>query len=257
MLAAYTTTSNERTSVPIWVGQVFEAEMNRRDDVTLCLTMGKRPEELKRTLQKLLALQSFARVIAINDFRDEPTNQAFLEVCPDGELICLDRQLGHHGAVDYMYGKVQTPYVFHCEDDWLFDESLDLNKAISLLNALPAAAQVCFRDLQDCYLTDEEKKQAKRCNEQGVDYYRIDHLHPQWYGFTFNPSVFRIDLWRSLGSLSSYKKERHISRKLRSQGQYTVYMAPGPCTHIGEGVSVSQQPKWHAKLKAKLLSWRR
>lgn len=217
--------------------------------------MGKRPEELKKTLRKLLALQSFGRVIAINDFRDEPANQAFLEACPHGELICLDRQLGHHGAVDYMYSKVETPFIFHCEDDWLFDESLDLDKAIELLNILPEAAQVCFRDLQDCYLTDEEKKQAKACSVQGVRYYRIDHMHPQWYGFTFNPSVFKVELWRRLGGFSSFKKERHISRRLRSLGQYTVYVDPGPCIHIGEGVSVSQVPKWHAKLKSKLLDW--
>lgn len=233
-----------------------EVEMNRRDDVTLCLTVGKRPGELKRTLHTLLALQSFGRVIAINDFRDEPTNQAFLEACPDGELICLDRQLGHHGAVDYMYSKVQTPYVFHCEDDWLFDESLDLNKAIFLLNALPAATQVCFRGLQDFNLADEEEKQINEYSEQGVNYYRIDHLHPQWHGFTFNPSVFNIDLWGRLGGFSAFKKERHISRKLRSQGRYIAYVAPGACVHIGGGVSVSQQPKWHTKLKSKLLSWR-
>jgi hypothetical protein len=230
--------------------------MKQREDVTLCLTMGKRPEELTKTLQKLLSLQSFARVIAINDFRDAPTNQAFLKVCPQGELICLDRQLGHHAAVDYMYAKVTTPYVFHCEDDWLFNESLDLGKAINLLNALPEVSQACFRDLQDCYLTDEEKLQAKKCNAHGVDFYRIDHLHPQWHGFTFNPSVFKLDLWRHLGGFSSFKKERHISRKLRSLGQYTAYMAPGPCAHIGEGVSVSIQPNWSQKIKAKLLGWR-
>lgn len=230
--------------------------MKRRDDVTLCLTMGKRPEELSKTLKSLLARQSFGRVIAINDFRDEATNKAFLDVCPDGELICLDRQLGHHAAVDYMYRKVTTPYVFHCEDDWLFNDQLDLDKAIDLLNALPEATQVCFRDLQDCYLSDEEKLLAKKCSAQGVDYYRIDHLHPQWYGFTFNPNVFRLDLWRQLGGFSAFKKERHISRKLRSSGRYTVYLAPGPCAHIGDGVSVSIEPKWQDKLKAKLLAWR-
>lgn len=230
--------------------------MNRREDVTLCLTMGKRPEELTKTLQKLLALQSFARVIAINDFRDEATNQAFLDVCPEGELICLDRQLGHHGAVDFMYSKVTTPYVFHCEDDWMFNESLDLDKAIDLLNALPKAAQVCFRDLQDCHLSDEEKLLAKKHSAIGVDYYRIDHLHAQWHGFTFNPSVFKLDLWRELGGFSSFKKERHISRKLRALGLHTVHMAPGPCVHIGEGVSVSIQPTWRQKLKAKLAGWR-
>ena len=72
-------------------------------NLTLCLTIGRRPELLRQTLQSLLDKVEFADIIAINDFRDEETNQVFRELCPQGTLINLNEQVGHHKAVDTMY----------------------------------------------------------------------------------------------------------------------------------------------------------
>lgn len=87
------------------------------NEITLCLTIGMRPELLRQTLQSLLNRLTFSHIIAINDFRDEATNRVFRGLCPQGQLISLKKQLGHHAAVDYMYQQVTTPYVMHCEDD--------------------------------------------------------------------------------------------------------------------------------------------
>lgn len=221
-----------------------------RDDLTLCITMGRRQEPLKQTLESLLSRYQFAHVIAINDFRDEPTNAMFRVLCPNGTLISLNSQLGHHGAVDHMYSLVTTPYIFHCEDDWEFDDSLDVDKAIDLLNSESSLSQVCFRRLSDCYLTPEEQTKAKRCDSKGASYFRLDDLHPQWHGYTFNPHVMARETWLKLGKFSQFKKERHISRMLRKQGRYTGYINPGPCHHIGGDISVSSKPSKFKKFKA-------
>ena len=106
-------------------------------NLTLCLTIGRRPELLRQTLQSLLDKVEFADIIAINDFRDEETNQVFRELCPEGLLINLPTQVGHHKAVDEMYSKVQTEYIFHCEDDWLFDQPIEFEKYIKTLKKNP------------------------------------------------------------------------------------------------------------------------
>jgi hypothetical protein len=72
-------------------------------DVDLCLTIGRRPTLLRQTLESLLPRANFKKIIAINDFRDEETNDVFKELCPNGILLNLDKQLGHHRAVDLMY----------------------------------------------------------------------------------------------------------------------------------------------------------
>jgi len=187
----------------------------------------------------LLEWHNFAEIIAINDFRDEPTNSVFKKICPNGMLISLDRQLGHHQAVDHMYGHVRTPFVLHCEDDWFFDKQLDLDRALKLLVSNSKVSQVCFRKVSDFNLSPSQNQEIVQCTTDGVEYFRLDSLHPQWHGFTFNPHLSSIKLWEDLGGFSNFKKERHVSRALRAEGRFSAYIQPGCCTHIGENLSVS------------------
>jgi hypothetical protein len=219
------------------------------EPVTLCLTIGKRPDLLKRTLESLLSNVEFHHVIAINDFRDEATNEMFRRICPNGQLISLDRQLGHHKAVDHMYQFISTAYVVHCEDDWVFDPSIDLGRAMQLLNANGNISQVCLRKVDDFHLKENERTQVFECRENEIDYSRLDGLHPQWHGYTFNPHLAKLETWKQLGGFAQFKKERHISRYLRSKGRFTAYINPGYCEHIGELQSVSQNDASSSKLR--------
>ena len=207
--------------------------------ITLCLTIGRRPDLLKRTLDSLLARIDIKHVIAINDFRDDATNEMFKALCPYGQLISLDTQLGHHEAVDHMYGRVTTPYVLHCEDDWLFEDALNIIDTLSLLNSDPHISQVCLRKVADFNLSDDEQKLIVRQTINGHQFSRLDAIHAQWHGYTFNPHLVSLDLWRKSGGFNKFKKERHISRHLRAQGYFTAYIDPGCCSHIGEEQSVS------------------
>ena len=227
------------------------------EQVTLCLTIGKRPDLLKRTLDSLLHRIEFSKIIAINDFRDEATNAMFKAICPDGHLISLDHQLGHHAAVDFMYARVNTPYVFHCEDDWLFDTSIDLNSTIKLLESDPCISQVCLRKISDFNFLESDQTRILEVPHTNGPYFRLDPLHPQWHGYTFNPHLAKIDMWKTLGGFHRFKKERHVSRHLRSEGRFSAYISPGSCQHIGELQSVSSSAAnpigfrlWRKKIKS-------
>lgn len=74
---------------------------------------------------------------------------------------------------------------------------------------------------------------------QGVRYARLDNLHDQWHGYTFNPHLISMDTLREIGKFGAFKKERHVSRFLRKKGKYVAYIKPGACHHIGEDHSVS------------------
>lgn len=215
------------------------ATSSMHSDVTLCLTIGRRPHLLRQTLNSLFERCKFENIIAINDFRDEPTNAVFRELCPEGKLISLDQQIGHHRAVDHMYSMVQTPYVFHCEDDWLFDAPIDIAGATEALKSNSQISQVCLRRLSDFNFSESEKPLITKIRVNQNDYFRLDRLHPQWHGYTLNPHISSIGTWRSLGGFSGFKKERHISRLLRTQGFFSAYASPGACLHIGELQSVS------------------
>ncbi len=224
--------------------------MNQNDDITLCLTIGKRPEELRRTLNSLFQFEQFEHVIAINDFGDAETSRVFREICPNGTLIELGHQVGHHKAVDYMYSKVTTPYIFHCEDDWLFVDALKFDQAKTLLTS-DEISSVCFRKVSDFTFAAEDKGKIARDHYQGIEYIRLDKLHKQWHGFTFNPHLAKIDLWHAADRyFAQFEKERHLSRWQRRAGKHAAFMTCGACQHIGNGISVSYSNAPPSRLKA-------
>lgn len=207
--------------------------------ITLCLTMGGRPDHLRRTLDSLLPRIPVADVIAVNDFRDEATNTVFREHCPQGHLILHPRRLGHHRVVDRLYACVQTPFVLHCEDDWLFDGEIQWDSALELLRRSERISQVCFRRLEDFGMEDSEFRGARVRERCGLRYARLDQRLNHWHGYTFNPHLASIELWRGLGGFRRFRSEWHLSRALRRRGRFVAYQHPGACVHIGADLSMA------------------
>lgn len=207
--------------------------------VTICITMGRRPDLLKQTLASLGPLLKQLPVLAINDFRDTPTNEAFAVCCPHGRLLEPGKHLGHHGAVDFMYAQVKTPYILHLEDDWHFDQLDFLPAALALLKAEAKVSQVCLRDISDFPAGVIAADRLHHAQTQGLAWLGLTNVHPQWYGWSFNPHVSRREDVQRWAPFTRFKKERHISRWLRAEGYQTAYLHLGPCRHIGEHDSVS------------------
>lgn len=220
------------------------------DQVTICMTMGKRPDHLRRTIESLGDIFQSLPVIAINDFGDDETSSVFRKLSPNGTLINLGGQVGHHPAVDAMYEQVKTPFIFHMEDDWGFFRQNFIEDALSLLEADPQISSVCFREISDFPLSDADRSQIARDEREGIQFNRLDGLHEEWHAYTFNPHLARKSLWEDIGKFSQFKKERHISRKLRAQGRYTAFLEPGACAHIGNDISVANnKPSLFKRIK--------
>lgn len=222
-------------------------------NVTLCLTIGKRPDELRASLNSLLSKVHFVHIIAINDFGDDETNQVFKEICPNGELINLGYNLGHHKAIDLMYSKVNTPYIFHSEDDWLFDDVPNFHSIIDLLESYDEIVSVCFRKIGDFPFNTGELDKIKYTHLNDIEIADLRPLHEQWYGYTFNPHLIKKSVCDEISTFANYKKERHISRIFRKQNKYVAYLKNGYCHHIGfDSIANPPKTKLWQKVRGKL-----
>ena len=227
--------------------------MSHLQNITLCLTIGKRPYELRQTLESLLSKLQFSNIIAINDFGDEESNNVFHELCPHGKLIDLGYNLGHHKAIDYMYERVETPYVLHCEDDWVFDSTPNLEGIINFLQSDQKITMVCLRKISDMEFSEIQNSLIINRQSSFVDTVEVHHIHDQWYGYSFNPHIASLDNWKKLKPFSQYKKERHISRSYRRLNCHLVYLQQGSCEHIGFNSVANPEPlTWLHKLKNKI-----
>ena len=210
------------------------------DAVTLCMTMGNRPDLLDQTLRSLLALHTFKHVVAINDFGDEASNAVFQRHCPHGRLVQAPVGNGHHKAIDLLYAQVHTPHIFHIEDDWHFASPIPFAAIFEALAAHPRISQVCLRNLDD-FTPQGVASNAQRLEGSALPLFSLTALHDQWYGYTFNPHVTTTRLAQSLSPFSAHRKERHISRTLRHNGLFTAFLNPGGCTHLGDEHSVTAE----------------
>lgn len=224
-------------------------------NITLTLTIGKRPDMLAQTLDSLLSRTNFVNIIAINDFGDDATNRVFTKFCPRGQLINPELSSGHHAAIDRLYRDLHTPYVFHCEDDWLFERTPDLDSAVTLLSSDQRISSVCFRQIQDFDLEPSLLEQLQTTKSGSLEYYRLDGLHEQWHGYTFNPHLIKSQTLTTIKRFSNFKKERHVSRLLRQKGKHVAYLHPGSCRHIGADCSVSIHPSMKQRLTQQLKQW--
>ncbi|MDB9992172.1 hypothetical protein OAD94_06665 [Amylibacter sp.] len=220
-------------------------------DTTLCITIGLRPIELKRTLKSLSSILHSMPVIAINDFGDEETNKVFKEMVPHGILIQHKSKKNHHKALDELYSHVSTKYIFHCEDDWIFNRLDFVDDSIKILEEFPNVSSVSFRDINNFSFTSEQLSQILIIEGDNIKYTRLDPLHDQWYGFSLNPNIFEKKLCDQIGKFSQFKKERHISRFLRAKGMHMAFLEPGPCVHGGDDISIANPKKYSVFKKIK------
>lgn len=222
------------------------------NNVTLCLTMGGRPDLLKKSLESLKNLYEFEKVIAINDFSDKRCDIVFKEIYPDGFLISDGVKRGHHGAINKLYEGIETEFIFHTEDDWVFKEHIDFESIKELLLNRKNIISYCFREVES-FLRVEELDAVKKESFKSLRFNNLFKVHPEWYSYTFNPHLTLTETMRSIGGFENYKKERHISRVLKKNNQFVAYAAPGICVHIGEEQSVAN-PNAHKK-KSRLRVW--
>lgn len=210
-----------------------------RGDLTICLTMGLRPALLGRTLASLKDFHG-TRIVAINDFGDSESNQVLLGHFPEAIIVPTTKKLGHHAAIDAVYRTVQTPYILHLEDDWVFSRTDFIESAVNLLESLPRANQVCLRDVADIHGFGECILNSATPIGHGA--LHLCKAHSQWFGHTFNPHVILRQRWLELGGYTRFAKERHISRYLRNRGEFTAYFVDGACRHVGGNDSVATPP---------------
>lgn len=222
------------------------------NNVTLCLTMGGRPDLLRKSLESLKDRYEFAKIIAINDFSDQRCDVVFKEIYPDGLLISDGVKRGHHGAINKLYENIDTEFVFHTEDDWVFTGFIDFKLIQELLLTQQSITSYCFREIRS-FLSEEELGTVKQEIFRTLRFNNLSRVHPEWYSFTFNPHITLTQNMRRIGDFKNYKKERHVSRALKKKHQFVAYADPGICVHIGEERSVANPNA--RKKKSRLRVW--
>lgn len=161
--------------------------------VTMVITSCGRTDLLERTIESFFKVNTYPiKKVIITE--DSGTPQDFSKVrslvpC-ELEIIENKTNIGQIASIDLAYSKVDTDYIFHCEEDWEFFNNGFIEKSFEILETNSKIFTVWLRghaDTKNHAILKEE--QFKLDN----DYYYLMNQHHKkvWCGFTFNPGLRR------------------------------------------------------------------
>lgn len=217
-----------------------------QNDVTLCITSCGRLDLLSHTLDSFMPDHQIdiAKSIVIDDANSIEIKDWVTEHYPNTDVLLNEHQLGQMKSIDKMYSHVETPLIFHGEDDWLFEKGSTIMACKKIMAAEPKASVVCVRKITD--LQQRFQDNCIRKEIDGVKYAMMPlDIHPEWLSFSFNPSLVKKSLWEQYGPYAQYGTEERISMVMKKDGWMVAFLDPGSCHHIGGAAHVDDpfQPK--------------
>lgn len=163
--------------------------------VTMCMTSCNRFELLCRTLDTFFECNTYPinKIYVIEDSGNVDVRDKIQKRYGDKIILLFNEtNIGQVASIDKMYDLVDTEYIFHCEEDYVFYKSGFIEDSIKILQGIPEINQVWIRknmltpSQSSHYLEDEIK------DYNSVKYKMVKSPNSQfWCGFSFNAGLRR------------------------------------------------------------------
>jgi hypothetical protein len=148
-------------------------------------------------------------------------------------VIVNEHRLGQMAAIDRAYARVTTPYVFHCEDDWLFDRTGFIAESFAVLLGRPDVSLVGLRPRWEL---NPLVRNTARETLDGVDFFALDPgLHPEYFSYSFNPGLRRMIDYQAIGPFAPLGHEPDVSFAFKQAGFRIANLEKPAVRHIGDG----------------------
>lgn len=221
-------------------------------EVTVAITSCGRLDLLQETLSSFRQFNTGGQFLLSEDSGDSDIIQNARQLFPDIPILTGTGRTGLMASIDRLYENIETPFIFHLEDDWQFDGPIEWESAMELLRERPEISNVCVRKLSDI-----KEKWAVRSDPIEVDgsHYRVMHknAHPEFFGWSSNPGLIHKDLYLRYQPFSQYMHDQ-LSGLIKRSGQVMAYQVPGVAVHIGNGRNMVD-PTMPPRPKSKFLKF--
>lgn len=203
--------------------------------VTVVVTSCRRFDLLEKTLKSFVEYNDYpvAEIIVIEDSDDGRVHDVCASIVGVPCRVILNGQnIGQIRSIDKAYSEVNSRYIFHMEDDWVFSRTGVIASLVRIMehetNALLALAR-CADDMP------RYVRSLRNRSFDGVDYKIVfPELHHLWHTFTFNPGLKRLSDYKLLsGGYQAIGDEAAISRHYKALKRDMLWLADGGIRHIG------------------------
>jgi GT2 family glycosyltransferase len=221
---------------------------------TLVVTSCNRFELLDQTLESFIAFCDLppAHIIVVEDSQNAGIFDVVQKYFPDAEIILNKRNIGQMASIDRAYGRVTTPYIFHCEDDWEFFRTGFIGESHIVLTSDPLVSMVGLRARSEFNPLVRDQPDTE---VQGIGYIVMDPTrHPEHFSYSFNPGLRRRADAVAIGPFAALGGESDVSYHFKHRGFRNASLENPAVRHIGSGHHVDDptQPKRHGNVVHRL-----
>lgn len=159
-------------------------------------------------------------------------------------MILNDPPLGQIKNIDRLYSRIDTEWVFHCEDDWEFFAGGFIGKSFAILKEFDRFSMVGLRDPAEFH---HDYLHPDAVGQSGVRYRPVNPSAGNLgSGLSFNPGLRRMRDYRIVGPYAGFgvaSGEARVSDCYRELGYRVAYLAEPAVRHIGEGRHVHDRTR--------------
>lgn len=224
-------------------------------DISVMVTSCGRFDLLKRTLETFDRFNTapIRKVFITEDSGDRAVEECIPEHWrPHTVFLVNNPRLGQLRSIDLAYGQIETPWIFHCEDDWDFYREGFIEESQQLLEDDPQALQVWLRSVHhdlavhSPYVFLNERKVA-----HGIAFYVLGSHKADWQGFSFNPGLRRRADYLLHAPYAAFSGEKDLSRLYAQENRYALILENDAVLHTGFGEHVVVPEERSNKLRRK------
>ncbi len=206
------------------------------DSVTVCVTSCGRLDLLAETIRTFRTFNPGGRFLISEDTTDAAVIATVQRSYPEATVLSGPKRLGIMGSIDRLYSQVETPFVFHLEDDWIFDGPVEWGTAIALLGARADVAQVCVRAIDE--IKPKHRTRSDLTTFQGHDFRIMQtSAHPEFYAWSPNPGLMALSTYHTYAPFTRVQPDQ-MSGVMKKDGLRQAFLLPGVARHIGQGRNV-------------------
>jgi hypothetical protein len=204
--------------------------------VTVTLTTCGRIDLLKRTIESFLKTNTYEidEYLIINDnpLHGDEVREIFKNI-DNCSLFLNTENVGQKRCLDTIFTEAKNEYIFHLEDDWMFDASnYYIEKSLNLLASLNDIHQVWVRHEYDT----PHKTTGDIISTKDIQFKVMDsNFNGHWNGYSWNPGLRRKSDYLKMfpNGISQFKDELQCALHTRNFNYKAVMLQPTSCYHIG------------------------
>jgi len=209
-------------------------------EVTFVLTSCGRVDLLQKTIESFEKFNTYPikRGIITEDSCDPAVYEEVEKLFGDRyEIWSNAEKKGQIKSIVDAYASIETPYVFHCEDDWEFTRSGFIEESMKILESDPLIIQAWLENRESANAATDKIELFTFIDHTEIEGAAFDKMQVaegwEWGYFSFRPGLKRKSDYDRIGGYSRFTNEVDISCTYRDLGYYCVIFAEPATIDLG------------------------